>query len=275
MLPPSPTSAPGTEPVGHGRDVSLRITPISAFSDNYIWLLGRGKRAVVVDPGDAAPVHAALAQSGQSLDAIVVTHHHGDHVGGVASLANAYGAHIYGPANSPFGRIDERLSEGARITLLGEEFSVLAVPGHTLDHIAYWSETLGAIFCGDTLFACGCGRLFEGSAEQMFASLEKIASLPEDTWVYCAHEYTSANIRFALAADPENPDLWRRRDDCANQRLLGQPTVPSTLRLEKATNPFLRSADPSVRATVLSQRPGGNSDAKSIFAALRAWKDVF
>lgn len=252
-----------------------RITPIRAFHDNYIWLLERDNHAVVVDPGDAEPVLQVLAQGPHKLDAILLTHHHADHVGGVADLLAAHPAQVFGPARCPFARIDVRLREGDRVHILGEHFSVLEVPGHTLDHIAYWCRELDALFCGDTLFACGCGRLFEGTAAQMFASLTKIAQLPEATKVYCAHEYTSANIRFALAVEPANPDLVRRSQACAQARSHDQPTVPSTLELETATNPFLRCAQATVQAAVAARSPGAARDALAVFAALRSWKDVF
>jgi hydroxyacylglutathione hydrolase len=261
-----------TEP---GPGPGIRIFPIPAFQDNYIWVLERAGRAVVVDPGDAAPVLRALDQGKLGLDAILITHHHADHVGGVAALAAAHGARVFGPAKSPFAHIDVRLHEGDGVSVLGQDFCVLEVPGHTLDHIAYWCSALGALFCGDTLFACGCGRLFEGSAAQMFASLGKIAQLPEDTKVYCAHEYTSANIRFALAVEPANQDLVRRRDACAAMRQRGQPTVPSTIGLERATNPFLRCAQATIQAAAGRRKPGAGRDEREAFAALRSWKDVF
>lgn len=253
----------------------IRIEPIPAFRDNYIWLMERGGHAVVVDPGDAAPVRDVLQRESLTLDAIVVTHHHPDHVGGVPELAGGTRAPVYGPAESPFKRIDFPLREGDAIRILEEEFAVLAVPGHTLDHIAYWCAGEGVLFCGDTLFACGCGRLFEGTARQMAASLAKLARLPENTRVYCAHEYTSANIAFALEVEPDNAVLRRRSQECAELRKNGLPTVPSTLRLEKQTNPFLRSAQPAVQAAARRQDPSADADEVSVFAAIRAWKDNF
>jgi len=266
MFPSDPADGAGT---------GVSITPIAAFADNYIWLLQRGDHAVVVDPGDAAPVLAALQQRQCNLDAIVVTHHHADHVGGVAHLEQAFGATVYGPARSPYAPIGVRLRDGDRATLLGLEFGVFEVPGHTLDHIALFSPELEALFCGDTLFACGCGRLFEGTAEQMHASLDRIGRLPDATRIYCAHEYTSANIRFALAVEPDNVALVRRSQECARLRQQGLPTVPSDLALERATNPFLRCDQATVRAAVIRQRPGTGSELTAIFAALRGWKDGF
>lgn len=264
--------AHSTEPVNRHE---IRITPISAFHDNYIWLLERGNHAVVVDPGDAEPVLRILTQGPRNLEAILLTHHHPDHVGGVADLVSAYKPQVFGPASSPFSQIDVRLREGDRIQALGEEFSVFEVPGHTLDHIAFWCLRLDALFCGDTLFTCGCGRLFEGTAAQMFNSLKKLAQLPDTTRVYCAHEYTGANIRFALAVEPANQDLVQRSAACASARSRGEPTVPSTLQLEKATNPFLRCAQATVREALVRHRPGTAGDGAALFAALRAWKDVF
>ncbi|HXW64435.1 MAG TPA: hydroxyacylglutathione hydrolase [Burkholderiaceae bacterium] len=255
--------------------LEVQITPVAAFHDNYIWLLERGNHAVVVDPGDAEPVLRILAQGPRKLEAILLTHHHPDHVGGVADLVAAYRPKVFGPATSPFAGIDVRLREGDRVHVLGVEFSVLEVPGHTLDHIAYWCSELEALFCGDTLFACGCGRLFEGTAAQMFNSLNKITQLPDSTRIYCAHEYTSANIRFALSVEPANEDLVQRGAACASARSRGEPTVPSTLRLEKATNPFLRCAQDGVREALVRHRPGTAGDGAALFAALRAWKDVF
>jgi hydroxyacylglutathione hydrolase len=256
-------------------DEDLRIEPIPAFRDNYIWLLERHGHAVVVDPGDAAPVQRVLAERALHLDAIVVTHHHADHTGGVGALARGHRARVYGPRGSPFTAVDVALAEGDGVELLGAAFHVLAVPGHTLDHIAYWSPVLEALFCGDTLFACGCGRLFEGTAAQMAGSLAKIAALPERTRVFCAHEYTSANIRFALAVEPGNVALQQRGRDCADLRRRELPTVPSTLLLEKQTNPFLRAAQPAVQRAAHAHDPLAGTDAIGVFAALRAWKDGF
>jgi hydroxyacylglutathione hydrolase len=252
----------------------MRIDPVPAFRDNYIWLIERGDRAVVVDPGDAEPVLQFLREKKLTLDTIVVTHHHADHVGGVAALAQAYGAPVVGPANSPFAGIGRALADNDRVTLFGHEFRVLTVPGHTLDHIAYWSPDLAVLFCGDTLFACGCGRLFEGTPEQMHASLERLSRLPDPTLVYCAHEYTLANLRFARAVEPANVALQHRQERCVLQRERGEATVPSTVAEEKATNPFLRCAEQDVRAAV-RQKLSPGADAVAVFAAIRAWKDVF
>ena len=254
---------------------SIEIRPIPAFQDNYIWMLARDGRAVVVDPGDAAPVHAALRQDGLKLTDILVTHHHGDHVGGVAELADTYHAQVWGPARESIPRRRVALAEGDSVEVLGERFEVIEVPGHTLGHIALHAPAPGVLLCGDTLFACGCGRLFEGTAGQMLDSLGKLARLPPATRVYCGHEYTLANIRFARAVEPDNAELAARQRDCEALRARGEPTVPSTVAIERATNPFLRSDQPAVRAAAEARNPGAGSDPVSTFAAIRAWKNVF
>jgi len=254
----------------------LSITPLPAFEDNYLWLLARDGEAAVVDPGDAAPVLRALAERSLRLSAILVTHHHGDHAGGVSEL-RATGATVYGPRGEAIDGVDERLAAGDSLTVLGVRFTVLEVPGHTAGHIAYYTDALDppAVFCGDTLFACGCGRLFEGTPAQMLASLDRLAELPPATRVFCAHEYTVANIRFALAVEPNNAALQERARTAQATRARGEPTVPSTIELELATNPFLRSATPSVQTAALRRLGAGALDRVQTFAAIRAWKDVF
>jgi hydroxyacylglutathione hydrolase len=255
----------------------ISITPLPAFSDNYLWLLDRDGHAAIVDPGDPVPVQRALEARGLTLDAILVTHHHGDHVGGVTTL-RATGARVYGPSRESIDGVDVRLREGDAIKVLGASFRVIEVPGHTAGHIAYYSSTFDppVLFCGDTLFACGCGRLFEGTPAQMLDSLDRISALPAATRVYCAHEYTLANIRFALAVEPDNADLQRRARDAAALREQGEPTVPSTIALERATNPFLRSDAPAIRAAACA-RAGAQAGADRIatFTTIRAWKNDF
>lgn len=253
----------------------LQIEPIPAYDDNYVWWLADGRAAVVVDPGDAAPVARRLSQTGLQLTAILVTHHHGDHVGGVEALVHATGARVFGPAAESIPCVRTKLRGGDRIEVLGHAFDVLDVPGHTNGHIAYYSESLGALFCGDTLFACGCGRLFEGTAAQMTESLAKLAALPGATRVYCAHEYTLANIRFALAVEPDNAQLAARKRACEALRAEGKPTLPSTIADERATNPFLRCDVPVVRARAERESPGAAASTVATFAALRAWKNRF
>jgi hydroxyacylglutathione hydrolase len=254
---------------------ALHIEPVPAFKDNYLWLLVRGRDAAIVDPGDAAPVEARLARDGLHLAAIVVTHHHADHVGGVERLKARYGAHVYGPAGEDIPECDTALAGGDAIDVLGVRFEVLDVPGHTRGHIAYYSGAERILLAGDTLFAGGCGRLFEGTPAQMHASLAKLAQLPGDTRVYCAHEYTLANLRFAQAVEPDNAALAARIRACEEKRARGEPTVPSTIAEELATNPFLRSVVPAVRAAAEAREPGAGRDAVSTFAAIRAWKNKF
>jgi hydroxyacylglutathione hydrolase len=221
---------------------ALTVTPLPAFNDNYLWLLTRGREAAVVDPGDAAPVRRALDRHNLRLTAILVTHHHGDHVGGVLDLKSRTGATVFGPAGEDIQGLDVRVCDGEHIDVLDTDFRIIDVPGHTAGHIAYFAagHSPPLLFCGDTLFACGCGRLFEGTAQQMLASLDALAALPASTRVHCAHEYTLSNIRFALTVEPGNVALRERaaRDEATRQR--GEPTVPSTIGLELATNPFLR-----------------------------------
>lgn len=254
----------------------IQISALPAFTDNYIWLLQdhRTQRCVVVDPGDTAPVLAWLdAHPGWVLSDILITHHHHDHVGGVERLKQASGATVYGPASENIPARDVALKDNDSVSVLGWDFDVYAVPGHTLGHIAYYHH--GLLFCGDTLFAAGCGRLFEGTPEQMHHSLSRLAALPEDTLVYCTHEYTLSNLKFAAAVEPGNADIAARLEKVTRQRQNGVMTLPSTLALEKLTNPFLRTTETLVTQKV-DERDGAQNRAPSeVFAALRAWKDTF
>jgi hydroxyacylglutathione hydrolase len=254
---------------------ALSITPLPAFSDNYLWLLARGASAAVVDPGDEEPVIRALDRLDLRLDAILVTHHHPDHVGGVTALKQRYQAAVYGPARESIPGRDHALRGGDGIEVLGTRFEVIDVPGHTAGHIAYYAPSEAVVFCGDTLFGCGCGRLFEGTPAQMLASLEALAALPVQTRVYCAHEYTLANIRFALAVEPGNSDLQARAAAAAAMRRRGEPTVPSTIGLEIATNPFMRCDVPAIRDAAGRRKKGTEIAAVTTFAALREWKNGF
>lgn len=254
----------------------LAVRPIQAFTDNYIWaIVDEAGHCCVVDPGDAAPVQAWLEEQGYQLSAILVTHHHFDHTGGITALSGDRQVPVYGPDNPRIAGITQPLGDGARFELapFGLALEVLAIPGHTLDHIAFVSE-LG-LFCGDTLFACGCGRLFEGSPAQMHASLSRLAELPGELPVYCGHEYTLANMRFALTVDPDNMALQAARADAQRLRDQDQPSLPSRLDRECATNPFLRCHDPAVIAGVRAQTDLADEDPVSVFAALRRLKDEF
>jgi hydroxyacylglutathione hydrolase len=249
------------------------ISFIPAFKDNYIWLLTRGKRAFVVDPGDAAPVISRLEANDLTLEGILITHHHADHQGGIAELTACWPVEVYAPANESITGCTRPLLGGEQIEVLGQMVSVMAVPGHTLGHLAYLAP--GALFCGDTLFGAGCGRLFEGTPEQMSASLDSIAALPDDTLVYCAHEYTEMNLRFALAVEPENAALAARVTAVAALRAAGLPSVPSSLGEEKATNPFLRCTELAVVEAAIQQNPTVNRKKSEIFKTIRGWRNSF
>jgi hydroxyacylglutathione hydrolase len=255
------------------------IIPIPAFTDNYVWLLREGRSAAVVDPGDAEPVLDCLEREGLTLVAIFATHHHGDHVGGIATLRQRYPVPVYGPAREAIPQRSHALVEGHRIVVdgLGLALRVLDVPGHTAGHIAYVGEVGGepTLFCGDTLFAGGCGRLFEGTPATMWASLSKLAALDPATRVCCAHEYTVANLRFAAALEPASAAVSERAARAAALRETGAPTVPSTIREELATNPFLRTGEPSVRAAAEARAGRRLEGDVAVFAVLRAWKDAF
>jgi hydroxyacylglutathione hydrolase len=257
----------------------LTITPIPAFNDNYIWAIhdnARGRAAVVVDPGDAVPVEAFLKSNALELTAILITHHHADHTGGIADLTANRSIPVFGPALEKIVGVNRALREGDRVSLpevLDETLNVIELPGHTLGHIAYVGEEF--VLCGDTLFAAGCGRLFEGTPEQMHASLTKLASLPPDTRVYCTHEYTLSNLRFALAVDPDNEALRRRAFDEKEKREKNLPTLPTTIALEKATNPFLRCHTHAVAASARRFSGSRIVNPTAAFAAIRSWKDNF
>ena len=255
----------------------MNLAALPAFTDNYIWMLHDGSRAVVVDPGDAAPVHVALDQLGLQLAAILVTHHHADHVGGVDALRGRLQGPVYGPAREKIPQPCLPLRAGQVIDVLGLTFQVLDVPGHTAGHIAYFqtgADGRPLLFCGDTLFSGGCGRLFEGTPAQMADSLAQFAALPADTQVCCTHEYTLSNLRFASVVEPGNAALAAYTVRCQALRAQGQPTLPSRMGLELQINPFLRCDQPEVQASALAHgaAPG---DAVRVLAALREWKNQF
>lgn len=260
-------------------DVSLH--PIPAFQDNYLWLLSRKGEAVVVDPGDAAPVEAALAERGLKLVAIFVTHHHPDHIGGLGPLLAARSIPVYGPRreSATIKPLNVLLDEGDFVEVLGRRFTVMDVPGHTKGHIAFYSAAtdLGApiLLCGDTLFSAGCGRLFEGTPAQMHESLSKLAALPGATQVYCTHEYTTSNLAFALAVEPDNQALIEHAGRVRELRAANTPSLPSSIDLELRINPFLRTAQPAVRAAAVRRAGHELENETETFAVLRSWKDGF
>ena len=256
----------------------LTIQPICAFSDNYIWLIfdQDSRQAFVEDPGDATPVLAALRAQQLDLAGILITHHHFDHVGGLEQLCAAFNPVVYGPRNPAISGLSQTLGAGDQIEVLGDEFSILEVPGHTLDHIAYFHRgEEPVLFCGDTLFAGGCGRLFEGNPPMMHASLQTLAALPSATRVYCAHEYTLANLAFARAVEPDNAALIRRIAAAESARARNEPTVPSNIALELDTNPFMRCAQPELLAALRAQGKLEGQSAVEVFATVRGWKDNF
>jgi len=254
---------------------NISIVPVRAFQDNYIWIMRRGNNAAAVDPGDAAPVLDYLRIEQLQLTAILNTHHHADHVGGNAELLRHFEVPVYGPCDTRIPEVTQQLRDGDNFTLAEYEieFTVLEIPGHTRTHIAFYGG--GILFCGDTLFACGCGRLFEGTPQQMHASLTKLAALPGTTRVYCGHEYTLANLRFARTVEPDNPALAQWEHAARAQRARDKPTLPSTLAREKSANPFLRCAEPAVVAAASRHAGRPLTDPVSVLGALREWKNGF
>jgi hydroxyacylglutathione hydrolase len=257
----------------------MQIEAIKAFTDNYIWLLHDNSKAWVVDPGDAQPVIATLAQKELQLEGIIITHHHFDHTGGVEELTKQCPQLVItGPRSAHFTNSTRTMANGDSVEVLGCTFTVIEVPGHTLDHIAYYCSESPAgeiLLCGDTLFAGGCGRVFEGTAPMMRASLNKLGALPAATKVYCAHEYTLANLAFAAAVEPNNEALIQRIEHCSHLRQQDKATVPSTIAAELATNPFMRSSKPAVISAALAKNPSCSNDEDAVFTEIRQWKNNF
>jgi hydroxyacylglutathione hydrolase len=256
----------------------LNVRAVRAFADNYIWLIGAPRdptRLVAVDPGDATPVLGELQRSGASLAAILLTHHHPDHVGGVPELKRHWDVPVIGPDDARIAQRTRTVRDGERCELadLGLSFEILAVPGHTLSHIAFWGH--GALFCGDTLFSAGCGRMFEGTPTQMNASLTRLSDLPPQTRMYCGHEYTAANLRFALTVDPSNGAAREYQAEVERVRALDRPSLPSTMERERQVNPFLRCTEPAVVQAAEHHAGRPLEEPAAVFGVLRAWKDQF
>ena len=251
----------------------LEVVPLQAFKDNYIWTLRNATHAAVVDPGEAGPVLEYLARERLSLCAILATHHHADHVGGIPEILAQHPVAVYGPKGEPIATLSRAVGDGDAVDIpqLGARFEVIAIPGHTRAHVAYYGAE--SLFCGDTLFACGCGRVFEGTPEQMHASLGRLAALPDPTRVYCGHEYTLANIAFARKVEPDNAALAARERAARALRDAGRPTLPSTLGEERETNPFLRVSQPAVVESANKYLGTRAASPAAVFAAIRDWKN--
>jgi len=254
----------------------INIEPIKAFDDNYIWLMTTNEGSIVIDPGESKNLLKAIEKKNIKLDAILITHHHYDHTGGIEELLMKYpNLKVYGPNNN-IDLIKSRLIDGELLNIIGIDFEVIEIPGHTLDHIAYYANINNSpiLFCGDTLFAGGCGRVFEGTFDQMYESLMKLKKLPKNTRIYCGHEYTINNLKFAKAVEPNNIDLIKRYDEALDLRKNNIPTLPSTLSIELKTNPFLRAEKNNVQKIISHKFKTGFSE-KEIFRSLRQWKDNF
>ena len=253
----------------------INIEPIKAFNDNYIWLATTNEGSIVIDPGEAHKTIKYLKENDLNLDAILITHHHFDHTGGIEDMLKFRNVNVYGPVNN-IPSINKQLRDGDLFSVIGIDFKIIEIPGHTLDHIAFFSENNGnpVLFCGDTLFSSGCGRVFEGTFEQMYKSVLKLKSLPANTKIYSGHEYTQSNLKFAMEVEPLNQKLISRYNDVQDLLNKGIPTLPTTLELELEVNPFLRCQAREVQNSVVKQFNTSNHEDE-IFKALRQWKDNF
>ena len=250
----------------------INIKPLKAYTDNYIWLLESNEEVSVVDQGDAKPVLDYLSQTNKNLKDILITHHHFDHTAGVPELKYIISGSIYGPQNS-YKLIKEEVTQGDTLTSLGIKFETIEVPGHTLDHIAFYNEENNILFCGDTLFAGGCGRVFEGTFDQMFESLNKLKQLPDSTQIYCGHEYTKSNLLFSIKVEPENNDLIIRNTEIDNLVMTNGSSLPSSIELEKKTNPFLRCDLLGDNIQLMEKFGLDTPSENEIFKHIREWKD--
>ena len=253
----------------------INIEPIKAFNDNYIWLVTTNEGSIVIDPGEATKTINYLKENSLNLKGILITHHHFDHTGGIEDMLKFKNVDVYGPVNN-ISSINKKLRDGDLFSLIGIDFKIIEIPGHTLDHIAFFSENNGypVLFCGDTLFSSGCGRVFEGTFEQMHKSVLKLKSLPANTKIYAGHEYTQSNLKFAMEVEPLNQKLVSRYNDVQDLLNKGTPTLPTTLELELEVNPFLRCQTKEVQSSVVKQFNTSNHEDE-IFKALRQWKDNF
>ena len=254
----------------------IKIESIEAFTDNYIWLVTTNEGSIVIDPGESSKTINFIKDNQLNLKAILITHHHFDHTGGINEILSHFPVDVFGPFDNGIENINKKLKDGDKINTIGIEFEIIEIPGHTLDHIAFYSENNGSpiLFCGDTLFAGGCGRVFEGTFDQMYESLNKLKILPDNTSVYCGHEYTLSNLIFAIEAEPFNQNTLSRYNEVLKLREKGSPSIPSLLSTELKTNPFLRSDVKEVQENI-SIKFKTAKEPKEIFKALRSWKDNF
>ena len=251
----------------------IKIESIEAFTDNYIWLVTTNEGSIVIDPGESSKTINFIKDNQLNLKAILITHHHFDHTGGINEILSHFPVDVFGPFNNGIKNVNKKLKDGDKINIIGIEFKIIEIPGHTLDHIAFYSESEEAIFCGDTLFVGGCGRVFEGNPPQMRSSLEKLRCLPPQTRIFCAHEYTLANLRFAQQVEPDNKRLEVFLGECEEKRRANVPTVPSLLGDECEYNPFLRWDSSSVQATLKQLGRLQDNSHDGVFTAVREWKN--